>query len=300
MQIIPLTYDFMFKNVFTDDLDILKEFLILETGLRLNPNDTKISILNGELPKENYKEYKKTIDIYISLNDKICIDVELNNGPFNEITNFRNELYASKLFSLMVEKGVDVRDIKDRQFIQLNLNTKDLTVEHGNDVLVTYGLVSKKVYIKNKKTFLKYLAYYREKYYTLNEKLNNAELWLIVILSENLVELYDLLENLLTKEKRDKFIRKVIRMSKDKFILSLWEKEKMDALKELAIIEDAEKRGLTNGMAKGIEQGIEQSKKEIVLNMHNKNFQVEDISEITNLSISEVETIINEFSNNSK
>ena len=85
-------------------------------------------------------------------------------------------------------------------------------------------------------------------------------------------------------------------MSKDKFILSLWEKEKMDALKELAIIEDAEKRGLTNGMAKGIEQ----SKKEIVLNMHNKNFQVEDISEITNLSISEVETIINEFSNNSK
>lgn len=89
-------------------------------------------------------------------------------------------------------------------------------------------------------------------------------------------------------------------MSKDKFILSLWEKEKMDALKELAIIEDAEKRGLTNGMAKGIEQGIEQSKKEIVLNMHNKNFQVEDISEITNLSISEVETIINEFSNNSK
>ena len=85
-------------------------------------------------------------------------------------------------------------------------------------------------------------------------------------------------------------------MSKDKFILSLWEKEKMDALKELAIIEDAEKRGLTNGMAKGIEQ----SKKEIVLNMHNKNFQVEDISEITNLSISEVETIINEISNNSK
>ena len=78
MQIIPLTYDFMFKNVFTDDLDILKEFLILETGLRLNPNDTKISILNGELPKENYKEYKKTIDIYISLNDKICIDVYIS------------------------------------------------------------------------------------------------------------------------------------------------------------------------------------------------------------------------------
>ena len=56
-QMVPLTLDFMFKNIFTDDLDILKEFLILETGLRLNPDSTKITILNGELPKENYKEY---------------------------------------------------------------------------------------------------------------------------------------------------------------------------------------------------------------------------------------------------
>ena len=149
MQIIPLTYDFMFKNVFTDDLDILKEFLILETGLRLNPDSTKITILNGELPKENYKEYKKTVDIYISLNDKICINVELNNGPFNEVTSLRNELYASKLFSLMLEKGENARKLKNKQFIQLNLNTKDLTIEHGDDVLVTYGLKSKKVYIKN-------------------------------------------------------------------------------------------------------------------------------------------------------
>jgi len=163
---VPLTLDFMFKNIFTDDLDILKEFLILETGLRLNPDNIKITILNGELPKENYKEYKKTVDIYISLNDKICIDVELNNGPFNEVTSLRNELYASKLFSMMLEKGEKARKLKNKHFIQLNLNTKDLTVERGDDVLVTYGLKSKMVYIKNKKTILKYLAFYREKYYT--------------------------------------------------------------------------------------------------------------------------------------
>ena len=150
------------------DLFILPSF---HEGLPVVGVEAQMSGVTCVFSDNVTKEVKFNENVfYISLNDKICIDVELNNGPFNEITNFRNELYASKLFSLMVEKGVDVRDIKDRQFIQLNLNTKDLTVEHGNDVLVTYGLVSKKVYIKNKKTFLKYHAYYREKYYTLNEK----------------------------------------------------------------------------------------------------------------------------------
>ena len=275
-QMVPLTLDFMFKNIFTDDLDILKEFLILETGLRLNPDSTKITILNGELPKENYKEYKKTVDIYISLNDKICINVELNNGPFNEVTSLRNELYASKLFSLMLEKGENARKLKNKQFIQLNLNTKDLTIEHGDDVLVTYGLKSKKVYIKNKRTILKYLAFYREKYYTLGEKLSNADLWLVVILSENLVELYDLLGNLLTDLKRDKFIRKVIKMSEDNFILSLWEKEKMDELKELAIIED----------------GRQEKQKEIVINMYKNGLTIDLIKKCVGLTEEEIEKII--------
>ena len=335
-EMVPLTLDFMFKNVFTDDLDILKEFLILETGLHLNPDNTKISILNGELPKENYKEYKKTVDIYISLNDKICIDVELNNGPFNEVTSLRNELYASKLFSMLLEKGEKARKLKNKQFIQLNLNTKDLTIEHGDDVLVTYGLKSKMVYIKNKKTILKYLAFYKEKYYTLGENLERDELWLVVILSENLVELYDLLGNILTDEKRDKFIRKVIKMSNDNFILSLWEKEKMDELKELAIIEDARQRAkeefkeakkevsqakkevnqamkevneamkevneakeelkhkLQEEFNQGISQGILENQREVVINMYNKKYSLEDISDITNLSLEEVKKILEE------
>ena len=47
-------------------------------------------------------------------------------------------------------------------------------------------------------------------------------------------------------------------MSKDKFILSEWEKEKMDKLKELARLEDAENEGHEKGFEKGIEKGLEQ------------------------------------------
>ena len=281
LKMIPLTYDLMFKNVFTDDLDILKEFLILETSLDLDPKETSITLLNNELSKENKNEYKKTIDIYISLNDNVNINCELNNSNFNEAYSLRNGIYESKLFSMMLEKGEKPKDIIDKKLIQLNLNTKDLNINYGEDILMTYGIKTGNFYLKNKKTILKYLAYYKKMYYTFDIKLNKDELWLVVILSEKFTELYDLLGELLTDEKRDKFIRKVIKMSKDTFILSEWEKEKMDELKELARLKDAE------------DKGIEKSKLDIAKNMLESNMSIDMISKFTGLSTEEIENLRN-------
>ena len=62
LKLIPLTFDKMFKSVFTYDLKIFKEFLILETNLDLDIESTSISLLNNELPKGIIKEYQKTCD----------------------------------------------------------------------------------------------------------------------------------------------------------------------------------------------------------------------------------------------
>ena len=118
-------------------------------------------------------------------------------------------------------------------------------------------------------------------YYTFNVNLTKAELWLVVILSKNFEELYDLLDKLLTKEKKEKFLRKVIEMSKDTFILSEWEKEKMDELKELARLKDAE------------DKGIEKSKLDIAKNMLESNMSIDMISKFTGLSTEEIENLRN-------
>lgn len=303
-QMIPLTMDLMFKNVFTDDLDILKEFLILETGLDLDVKKTNLTILNNELPKENMKEYKKTIDIYVVLNDKVNINVELNDSSFNEVLSLRNGMYESKLYSMLLEKGEKPEDLVNRKLIQLNLNTKDATVKYGEDILVTYGIKTGNFYLKNKQTILKYLAYYKNLYYNFDINLSKSELWLVVILSKNFTELYDLLENLLTNEKREKFIRKVMNMSKDTFILSEWEKDKMDRLKELARLEDAKiegheagySEGHSSGYSEGLEQGIQENKKEIVLNMFANGLSLEMIAKCTNLTIQKINKILSENS----
>lgn len=299
--IVPLTSDCMFKAMFTYDLDILKEFLILETGLDLNPNETEITLLSNELPKRNFKEYKKTIDIYVSLNDKININIELNNSDFNDYLIVRNELYVSKLFTLMFKSGDKPIDFLNKKLIQLNLNTENISLNYGEDIILPYGIKTGKIYPQNKETILKYLAYYKNLYYNLDGKLKKADLWLVAILSENLVELYDLLETLLTNEKRDKFIRKVIEMSKNKFILSEYEKEQLDELKEIARLKNAEDKGIQEGIREGIEQGIEQgiqegvlkNQKEIVLNMYKEKIELDIISKVTKLTLKEIDEIIN-------
>ena len=54
-----------------------------------------------------------------------------------------------------------------------------------------------------------------------------------------------------------------------------------------------EQSGLEKGLEKGIEQGIEKNKKEIVFNMLKDKLSLEVISKYTNLTIPEVEKIIN-------
>ena len=60
-----------------------------------------------------------------------------------------------------------------------------------------------------------------------------------------------------------------------------------------AIIERKVKEASEESLKQGIEQGIQENKKEIILNMHNKNMSYEDIAELTNLKVSEVKEIIN-------
>ena len=51
--------------------------------------------------------------------------------------------------------------------------------------------------------------------------------------------------------------------------------------------------GKQEGIEQGIQEGTLETKKEIVLNMYNKKYDIETIAEITNLSLDEVNEIIN-------
>ena len=289
LNLIPLTFDFMFKGIFMNNLELLKEFIIYQLDMNLNINECKIQLLNSELPKENKKEYKKTVDIYVSINNCIYTNIEVNREYFKDVKS-RNMLFADKLYSMMLEQGENVSELNKKIFVQINLNAMEKLdksknkIKIGSDRVVMFGLDSNQIYTENKFTLVKYLEYYRNIYYNEDNKLSKSEKWLVVLTSRNFKELYDLLENVLDEEERDNFIRKVVRMSSDKFIISEWEMQKLDELVEVTKHENAIKEGIEQG----IQQGIQQNKIEFITNMLKEKMDINLISKITNLSEEEI------------
>ena len=278
LKLIPITFDYMFKGIFIDDLDLLKDFILSQLDININPKECKIRLLNNELPKENKKEYKKSVDLYVAIDNNIFVEIEINREPFEDV-KLRNYLYSDKLYTLLLEQGEDIGELKNKKFIQINLNAKEKNIMYGEEIIVPYGLKSKQVYIDNKYTILKFLEYYRNLFYN-GVRLSYSEMWLVSFTARNFTELYDLTGYIMNDEKRDKYLRKVIKLSKDNFILHEWQKEKMEALVE------SERR--RNALREGREQGVEQTQVEFVTNMLKKNLDIELISEISKLSEEEI------------
>ena len=63
---------------------------------------------------------------------------------------------------------------------------------------------------------------------------------------------------------------------------------------ELSRIKDGYMKGIKEGKKEGIIEGIEENRKEIVLNMHKNNMDIETICKIVNITEEEVRKIIKE------
>ena len=59
-----------------------------------------------------------------------------------------------------------------------------------------------------------------------------------------------------------------------------------------AIIREEREEARNEGRAEGLAEGREEKQREMVINMHKKGIELETISEITNLDIDEIKTII--------
>ena len=108
--LINLTYDITFKSVFQRNKELLKDYL--NTMLDVNIRSSKITFLNSELYKENKNEYHKIIDLYLSIDNQIFIDIELNKMPFKMVIE-RNNLYLNKLASMLLETGENIKKLKN-------------------------------------------------------------------------------------------------------------------------------------------------------------------------------------------
>ena len=290
LKLVPLTYDFTFKKVFKNNPTYMKEFIYTMLPF-LNLENYKVRFLDSELTKEK-KERKKTVDILISLDDKIYIDIEMNRSKFQNIY-LRNLEYLKKLSTMLWKEGEDIQNLKEKKVIQINLNANEKE-KAPDDIIASCGLLTGYIYDVNGLVFSKNLEENHYLYY--NEGVRRKDvIWLTALTSKTFTELYKLISQVLEKSVALKFMEDVVDMSKDEFILHEWEKDKFDELVKINELESAINEGkaigFEDGEKSGIIKGTNKRNIEIAKNMLKKNMSLEDISEITGLSIENIKKL---------
>ena len=256
LTLVPLTYDKAFKRIFRTNLDILKDFLKDVIPLDID-KECNIRLMDGELPKENMKEKGKIIDIYVVLDRKIYVDIEMNKSKFETVLQ-RNIKYKDKLSSMLPESEGDFKNLTSNKLYQLNLNAYPYE-KILDDIIVLYGLKTHHIYSSDECMVVKSLERYRDLYYNKGNKEKDV-IWLTILTSRTFTELYELSRHILSKEKVKKLMEAAISMSKDGFILHEWQKDKFDALVKYNEIEDAKKEGKSLGIEEGKSLGIEEGR----------------------------------------
>lgn len=283
LTLVPLTYDKAFKRIFRINLDILKEFLKDVIPLEID-KECNIRLMDGELPKENMKEKGRIVDIYVVLDGKIYVDIEMNKSKFENVLQ-RNIKYKDKLSSMIPENDEDFKSITSTKLYQLNLNAYPFE-KILDDIIVLYGLKTHKIYSSDECMIVKSLERYRDLYYNKSNKEKDV-IWLTILTSRTFTELYELSRQILSRDKVKKLMEAAVSMSKDGFILHEWQKDKFDALVKYNEIEDAKKEGRTEGIA----EGTKEKTIEIARNLLNMQMSIGDISKATGLTEDEIKSL---------
>ena len=283
---IKLTFDTAFKSFFSRIPDFLKDFLIEELNLDMDKNETKITVSNVELPKDIQKEYQKKVDIIIYLDENVIVNVEANTNKFKNIKR-RNFIYMAKLYGLTLKKGEKIKKLEETDLYQLNINASKDDKNIGGNIYELRSRFTGEVLIDNFTLHLRNIAYYRDLYYTKDEKLSRTDMWLVVLSSENYEELYKTVSQILDEKNTDIFMDEVVRMNLEEPILTEWEAKMLDEIEKYDTIKNSKEEGFEEGETSGIQKNkIETAKK-----MLQKNMIIQDIIDITGLSKEEIQKI---------
>ena len=280
-RLIPLTTDFMFKRIFTKNPNILKQFLISVLELNINPEKATIEIISNELTKSSRKEYHKTVDMLVQINNNLNIDIEINTERFNSIKE-RNTLYLQKISVDTIESGNTYKSMAKYYFYQLNLNTNP-SDKNLDDCYILRGEKNNKSLLENFKIVCKFIENYRDIYYNKLDKSNSSTIWLALLSSKNFDELKEMASLVMNKNDREKFIEECKKASKDRVFLSEWCADMFAA--------DVEAKERQADYEEGLNEGINQNTTKIIKSMLMENTDYKFISKVTGKSIEEIKEI---------
>ena len=266
-EVIPGTFDAVFKAVLTEEKEVLAEIIELVIGI---PKEEVIKngvIINSEYVRENISETDKKSDLLISIGDNV-INLEMdrryysgsnkkNNKYIHKIVNHYNPKNTVQICFTSYKEGEELKGEK-KSIRKYMFQDSDGNVED-------YGLEKYKID----------LEYIENKYYN-NDELTRREKIFLMFKGSNREKLKEISKG---DKIMDKIYKRLDKLSEDKALSLLYDEKEREEEKKQAEIEYAEEHGLNKGI------------KQTAKNLLSMNMSLEDISKATGLSIEEINNL---------
>lgn len=275
---VPNALILLVSDVFNLDYDAIKE-------------NTKIE-LASELSKTREKNKTTICDYVVKVGEYFRVNVEINKSYYKGLTE-RNLLYAGRLLSESIKKGENYSVFPKYRIFQLNINTfrnfngktlckaKLLDEETGTpltEAMSLYNLDIEKCY----------KIYYNKIACEPNISSRLIK-WGTILYTTDIDSIADIMgEDFMTKEDKEKILQFAYELDENERTFTDEEMIQLTEWKMEAERLAAREQGNAEGHAEGRAEGIEQQLKETVIKMLNKNYSLEEISDITDLNKEEI------------
>ena len=266
--------DRAFKEVFLNpnNSDLLKALLEFILKIKID----KLEIKKTELLSGNVNVKDKRVDAIVHTGNK-KIEIEINS-QHEKYLNPRNMAYICNTYQSHTLVGKEYNQQTD--IIQVNLTWG---LGRNNDEMKIYKIMNEKgeLYVKNFIIYEINMDYYNKLWYSKNEDEIKKNLYMIMLDLDKKE-----LENMPKDDIVDKYITNVTIVNDNPEFQKYMSEEEDKRKIQNSLLSEAKEEGISKGETK--------KSMEIAKNMLKKNMSIEDISDITGLSIEEIKKISND------
>ncbi len=271
------TNDIVFKIFFKKNREMLN--LVIKEVIGIDIENASIEFLDTETQGEFKDDKIARFDLRVKLEDGKVVYIEMQNVKQEELLN-RMDFYLARTLTDQMQVAGKYKNLKsvygifflnynseefNKMFTKLEICDK-LNLEKTYDNRTMYIINLKKVEEDKRfdEDFIRLLRFIGLK--------SSKEMSDMARLNEKFEKAYKLVQDINADPEYKDYI---------------WQKEK-DAWDKASELDYA----LTEGLKQGLKEGKEEQNKETILRMHDLNYSSEEISKITQISIEEINSII--------
>ena len=266
-EIFSLSYDAMFRAIFTDNKYLLVKLvkaILKYYKINIFINEDNIIVKKNELNIDKYNSKRFVCDYIIKIDEEHDINIELNRNSYYGLHE-RNITYSFKIYYEHFKIGNTYQEFNKYVLLQVNFNKyrnpndKSINRFYLIDIDDVDNMLTNNYSIMNIDIEKCYDLVYNK---TNLDEVSELEVWGAIINATDIASILESGKISMSNEEKERFLEDIEEKSHDKSIYEAVTMEKtMDD--RIKIIENgARRKGLEEGRQEGRQEGIELGKAE--------------------------------------